>query len=117
MAACWGVLSILPGTPYASDNYRWFLERYESFLYVDRIVVSPEARGQGIGRQLYLDLVSWGRGRVSRVTCEVNRRPSNPGSVLFHERMGFVVVGVHETGNGSKEVQLMSRELSCGVVP
>ena len=31
------VLCLLPGTQYGSPNYRWFHERYDSFLYVDRM--------------------------------------------------------------------------------
>ena len=30
-----------PGVAYDSVNYRWFSERYDCFLYVDRVVVDP----------------------------------------------------------------------------
>src|SRR5882762_2831082 len=43
------VLTMPPGVGYQSDNYRWFSEHYDEFVYVDRIVVSDEARNRGIG--------------------------------------------------------------------
>ena len=33
------VLCLLPDTRYGSLNYAWFNQRYDSFLYVDRIAV------------------------------------------------------------------------------
>ena len=38
------VLCLLPGTRYGSLNYAWFNQRFEQFLYVDRIAVANEAR-------------------------------------------------------------------------
>src|SRR5437588_5905085 len=38
------VLVFAPGSPYGSPNYRWFAERYERFLYLDRIVVASPYR-------------------------------------------------------------------------
>ena len=35
------------GVNYASANYKWFTSRYESFLYVDRVVVDESSWGQG----------------------------------------------------------------------
>ncbi len=41
------LVALRPGLAYASANYRWFSERYPDFLYVDRIVVGPDARDAG----------------------------------------------------------------------
>ena len=41
---------------YDSPNYLWFRNRYERFVYVDRIVVASAARGRGCARRLYHDL-------------------------------------------------------------
>src|SRR4051812_2035101 len=41
---------------YASPNFQWFRARYPRFVYVDRIVVAPSARGRGYARLLYRDL-------------------------------------------------------------
>jgi predicted GNAT superfamily acetyltransferase len=34
---------------YGSPNFLWFRERYARFVYVDRVVVNPAARGPGVG--------------------------------------------------------------------
>lgn len=33
---------------YDSPNFRWFLERYPRFVYVDRVAVDPSQRGRGL---------------------------------------------------------------------
>ena len=38
---------------YDSPNFHWFAQRYERFVYIDRVAVSPVARGRGIARALY----------------------------------------------------------------
>lgn len=111
------LIGFLPGRPYDSLNYKWFSERYSSFLYVDRIVVSPEARGRGVGQSLYTDFARFASGKAERLTCEVNVRPSNEGSLRFHHAFGFVEVGRQETEGGSKEVCLMARELGTDLAP
>ena len=101
------VLLFEPGSPYASPNYRWFCDRYERFLYVDRIVVSSEARGAGLGEQLYEAVTDEARTRGSeRVTAEVNLEPPNPGSSRFHRRIGFDAVGTQRMGD-DYEVEMM----------
>lgn len=106
-----GLLVVLePGRDYASANYQWFCARYDSFAYVDRIVIDQSCRGGGVGSLLYNDLMAWAQTVVPRVTCEVNKRPPNPQSMGFHERFGFVEVGEQETEGGAKTVALLSCE-------
>lgn len=105
------LIGFLPGRPYDSLNYRWFSDRYPSFLYVDRIVVSPAARGRGVGRKLYDDFAGFAAGRAERLTCEVNVRPPNESSLRFHHGFGFTEVGRQETEGGTKEVSLMAMDL------
>ncbi len=105
------LIALQPGRDYDSQNYRWFERTYYSFLYVDRVVVSETQRGQGLGAVLYDDFAAAGRRLgVPRLTCEVNLDPPNPGSIRFHERLGFVPVGTQEAGG--KRVQLMTRDLA-----
>ena len=40
------VICLPPKTAYGSLNYLWFHERYDDFLYVDRIAVSTANRNQ-----------------------------------------------------------------------
>lgn len=76
------LIALLPDVQgYASENYRWFQARYDDFVYVDRIVVAEPARGRGLGQRFYADLERFARGRATRITCEVNTRPRNDGSL------------------------------------
>jgi predicted GNAT superfamily acetyltransferase len=109
------VIAFQPGTPYDSENYRFFEQRGTNHLYVDRIVVDAAARGSGVGRQLY-DAVferarDTGRGEV---TCEVNLEPPNPESLAFHARLGFERVGEQSTKGGAVRVALLAARLTPG---
>lgn len=105
------LICFAPGAAYESPNYRWFCERYPSFVYVDRIVVSSAARGKGVARALYKDLFAFaGQTGAPRVVCEVNSDPPNPGSDAFHARMNFVEVGRARLENG-KSVRYLSRDI------
>lgn len=102
-------LVLRSGLDYWSENYKWFSARYAPFLYLDRIVVAERARERGVGRALYDDLARFASGVWPRITLEVNLRPPNPGSIAFHERIGFRRVGVREEDGGEKAVLMMER--------
>jgi hypothetical protein len=104
------LIGLRPGTEYASPNYRWFCDNYENFAYVDRVAVSKWARRQGVAETLYNAFANSQSG-VPVMTCEVNIRPSNETSMLYHERMGFRQVGSQETNGGEKEVAFMEKKL------
>ena len=107
------VLALREGASYDSVNYRWFVERYQRFLYVDRVVVSAARRGQGLGRLLYESVFSHARAmRVPMVTCEYDIEPPNPASEHFHGLFGFVEVGHQSTAGGKKRVSLQAATLS-----
>ncbi|MCP5368197.1 MAG: GNAT family N-acetyltransferase [Hyphomicrobiales bacterium] len=102
------LIALTPGADYASPNFLWFRDRYAQFVYCDRILVAPAAKGRGLGRALYGDLAAFAAGRAPRITCEVNLRPPNPESLAFHARLGFREVGRQQTEGGAKEVALMA---------
>jgi predicted GNAT superfamily acetyltransferase len=104
------VLCLAAGLEYWSDNYKWFAARYDDFLYLDRVVVAERARRLGVGRALYADLHRTANGRWPRVTLEVNVRPANPNSVVFHEALGYEAVGVREDDDGEHAVQMFMRD-------
>jgi predicted GNAT superfamily acetyltransferase len=107
------VLTMPPGVGYGSDNYRWFSEHYDEFVYVDRIVVAEEARNRGIGAELYNRVIEHARAHgIPRVTCEVNLDPPNPGSLRFHKRLGFVEVGEQVSRNSGHRVRLLAYEIA-----
>lgn len=109
-----GVLvAVPPGTGYDSANYRWLGERFDDFLYIDRIVIAETARGFGLGRLLYEALAARGRERgVARLVCEVNVEPPNPGSIAFHERMGFRAIGDQLNPQSGKTVRYFEKPLT-----
>lgn len=79
---------------YDSPNFLWFCTRYPRFVYVDRIVVAPHARGRGHASRLYHDLFASAlQAGHDRIVCEVNVIPSNPDSFAFHASLGFAEVG------------------------
>lgn len=113
-----GFLLVLEqGSAYESVNYRWFSTQFDRFAYIDRIVVAPWARRLGIARRLYEELESFAHeGGLARLCAEVNVRPRNEISLLFHEHAGFGPVGEQDTEGGAKRVVLLVKELaSAGV--
>ena len=101
------VLCLCPRTRYASLNYAWFNQRYQDFLYVDRIAVATEHRDRGIGSLLYGRVIEHGESLQFPVTAEVNLTPPNPGSIRFHVRHNFTEIGVFQ--QGKKSVTMMLR--------
>lgn len=104
------VLCIPSGIEYWSANYTWFAERYDSFLYLDRVVVAPRLRRSGVGRALYDDMHKSVGRQWPRIALEVNLRPPNPVSIDFHRAMGYAEVGVRESDDGAYAVQMFVRE-------
>ena len=97
---------------YDSPNYLWFRQRYRRFVYVDRVVVAPGARGRGYAGLLYADLFDRaGRAGHDIVVCEVNLDPPNPASDAFHAAQGFAEVGQAAIHQGSKTVRYLARAL------
>ena len=105
------LIGLGPGLDYDSPNYRYFCNKHEMFGYVDRVAVAPEAQRLGVGSRLYEDYATTLRGFAPILTCEVNIRPPNEGSLAYHERHGFRRVATQETEGGSKEVALMEKRL------
>lgn len=105
------VMAIREGTTYWSANYAWFGSRFDRFIYLDRVVVSPAARRGGVGRALYADLAAFASSKWPRITLEVNVRPPNPGSIAFHEALGFRRVGSRTYGEN--EVAMFELPLSA----
>jgi predicted GNAT superfamily acetyltransferase len=102
-------IAIAPGTPYDSANYRWFAERYESFLYLDRIAVGTAHRRHGLGALLY-DAMEETARPFGQMVCDVNVRPRNDASLGFHAARGYEDVGRLEHGE-VKTVALMRKRL------
>jgi len=106
------VLALREGSGYDSVNYRWFVDRYERFLYVDRVVVAAAQHGRGLGRMLYDAVFAHARTTgVPRITCEYDLDPPNPASARFHDVFGFREVGRQRVAGGSKQVSLQAADV------
>ena len=88
------VICLPPRTRYGSLNYAWFNQHYEAFLYVDRIAVSVNHRNRTIGSRLYQMVIARAQEHGIPIAAEVSLDPPNPDSMRFHDRHGFIEVGV-----------------------
>ena len=102
------VICLPPKTKYGSLNYAWFNQRYDDFLYVDRIAVSTKHRNRKIGTILYEKVIKYAQEQNRPVVAEVSLKPPNPKSMRFHERHDFNEVGIFNHEN--KSVTMMFRE-------
>ena len=106
------VIALDETAAYDSPNYGWFRARYPRFVYVDRVAVAPTARGRGLARHLYGDLIAHAmEAKHDVVTCEVNSEPPNPASDAFHASLGFAPVGAASIHGGAKVVRYLALSL------
>jgi predicted GNAT superfamily acetyltransferase len=110
------LIALDQGAPYANPNHGWFRARYDRFVYVDRVVVDPAARRQGLARLLYEDLFAHAREVGHEVvTCEIHAEPPNPASDAMHAALGFREVGgatFPETGKRVRYMALALRDVT-----
>lgn len=107
------VIALQPGKSYRSLNYRWFESRYETFVYIDRIMIHADFRRKGLALRIYKELEKLAReANIPRLCCEVNRDPPNPASHQLHQRLGFESVGIQYTQDNSKQVDMLVKLLS-----
>lgn len=88
-----------------SQHFQWFAARQKHFVYVDRIIVAGSARGLGVARALYTELIETAReAQHEMLCCEVNINPPNPGSEAFHTRLGFEKIDEAVINESGKKV-------------
>ena len=110
--ACAFCITFAPDAPDAGANHQWFAERYKSFVYLDRIAIDSKNKNRGLGALLYqtVEQRMLDSAKHSLLCCEVNLEPPNPGSLRFHQRIGFTEVGQRGDGNAYRVV-LLARTL------
>ena len=103
-----------PDAPDAGDNHRWFADRFESFVYLDRIAIDSNHQNRGFGAVLYqsVEQQMLSSAEHSLLCCEVNLEPPNPGSLRFHQRIGFTEVGQSIPEYANYRVSYLSKSLS-----
>jgi uncharacterized protein len=107
-----GFCLVLPlGSSYDSVNYRWFSERYDDVMYLDRVAFDAAHRRRGLGSLLYRAVERRVADTgVAAIALEVNADPPNPPSLAFHERHGYREVGRQDTPYGIV-VSMMRKEI------
>lgn len=93
------VITLPPDADYDSSRFRWFQKRYDEFVYLDRVIVSPDHRREGVGSELYEQL-------PDDVPVALEVYETNDASLAFHESMGFEPVGKLEH-NGKVNVMML----------
>lgn len=99
---CAFCITFAPDAPDAGANHQWFAERFQNFVYLDRIAIDSTHQNLGLGALLYLTVEQrmLDSAEYSLLCCEVNLEPPNPGSIRFHKRIGFTEVGQHSPHQG-----------------
>ncbi len=105
------LIGLKPGRDYKSENYIWINKRYNSFIYVDRVIIDSKYRNSGLGFYFYNHLVKSFRKEVKNILCEVNIKPYNEQSINFHKKYGFKEIGEQQTENGEKRVTYMKYKI------
>lgn len=105
------LIALRENADYGSPNFRWFRNRFEQFVYIDRIVVASAYRGHGLGRVFYCDVQSYAEVRVPKLCCEVFLEPRDDVAVLFHGTYGFQEVGQQSMPEIGRRVSLLAKDL------
>ncbi len=106
------IICLEEGTAYDNENYKYFESHYDSFLYIDRIVIKPEFHRRGIGNFIYDKVFEYAKtAGKPRLTGEIDILPENPVSLAFHKTLGFEEVAKLSVYNGKKQVSLQVAEL------
>jgi predicted GNAT superfamily acetyltransferase len=110
---CAFCITFAPDAPDAGANHQWFADRFESFVYLDRIAIDPTYQNLGLGVLLYQSVEQQmiASAQHSLLCCEVNLEPPNPGSLRFHHRIGFAEVGQHSPQQ-NYVVSMLSKNLN-----
>jgi uncharacterized protein len=101
------VLTIAAGSAYDSVNYLAFSQRFDTFTYLDRIVIDTPYHRQGLGRFAYDELEATASARM---LLEVNIDPPNEPSLNFHRARGYS--GIAEIDHSDHRSLMMCKELT-----
>ncbi|MCL2541085.1 MAG: GNAT family N-acetyltransferase [Nocardioidaceae bacterium] len=93
------VITLPQDADYDSSRFRWFADRYDEFVYLDRVIVSPDHRREGVGSKLYDEL-------PEDVPVALEVYEHNDTSLKFHRSLGFRRVGELEH-NGTVNVMML----------
>lgn len=97
---------------YDYKSYKWFEDRYPSFLYIDRIVIERKFWQKGLGRKLYQYAIDYAKEKeICIIAAAITTKPYNEESMAFHARMGFTEVGEQLIRNDTVKISQQVKEL------
>jgi uncharacterized protein len=105
------LIAVREDADHDSPNFLWFRERYEQFVYIDRIVVASSHRRHGLGRVFYCDVQSYAEVRVPVLTCEVFLEPREDAILLFHGTYGFHEAGQQVMPGTGRRASMLVKDL------
>jgi uncharacterized protein len=94
-----------------SSNFLWFRDRYQHFIYIDRIVIASARRSVGVGRVFYADIQSFAEARAPYLAAEVFIESNNHPALLFHGSFGFREVGQHNMPNNEIRACMLIKDM------
>ena len=92
---------------YQSLNYKYFKNKYNDFLYIDRVAFIDKFQRRGYGTITYDEIHKLSKKLNSLLCCEVNTFPLNKESMDFHRKYGFSVI--EEVPFGEKKVAMLCK--------
>ena len=103
-------IAYAPDTAYDSPNYLWHADRFDDFLYLDRIAVSHDFRRRGIASALYDEMEELATPH-GRMVCEINSAATATTCRSRSTRArGYREIGHLMQSNG-KETVMMEKPL------
>ena len=95
-----------PGTAYDSINYLWHADRFDDFLYLDRIASRSDFRRRGIASALYDAMEELAKAARPDGLRDLLRAAATIVSIAFHEARGYREVGHLMQSNGQETVMM-----------
>ena len=105
------LIALSDDSDYSSVNYQWFKRKYESFIYIDRIILEESHQNKGYGNIFYEDLKKNAALKYDNMFCEVNIIPYNGQSINFHNKYGFKELSKEYIENDEKRVVYLGYKL------
>ena len=89
---------------YDSKYFQWFHDRFERFLYIDRVIVALWARRNRLAWVMYEKVDHFAVENDYPLVSDVYSHPPNEPSLAFHQKFGFEQVGFQFVDGGTKTV-------------
>lgn len=106
------VVALRANSGYNSPYFGWFKDRFDDFIYIDRVVVANRARRRGLASALYRVIDQKAAGLGIPITTEVYCDPPNIPSLTFHRRHGFVEIGRQVVPEDGKPVAKLVKHIT-----